>query len=63
MEFLVNLIIDIGSPSSVQDINPPVKGPGGWDTILAFTSNQTTVMFTAFIQQYLVPRWWGSETR
>lgn len=27
-----------------QDFNPTVKGPGRWDTILAFTSNQTTAI-------------------
>lgn len=48
--FLVNLIIVIGSPSSTQDFNPTVKGPGGWDTILAFTSNQTTA----------IPHWFES---
>ena len=36
--FTVNLIFVTGSPALFQHSNPIVKRPGGWETILVFTS-------------------------
>lgn len=59
---MVNLIFVTGSPALFQHLNPIIRKPGGWDTILIFTSvSDHCPVFIDLIKCYLTPKRLGTD--